>query len=141
MSTPDTRAKLPRGILRLRWARVRQGSSRRRRPFVSRAPRPGARARWSFALRSSSYAKVCGVTEIRGRTAVEIATSVRDSGDSGVLARASGLPTVRSLAAQLGVNRNTVASAYALLVNAGVAETDVGHRPQHHHDPQTGDDG
>lgn len=64
------------------------------------------------------------MTQFRGRTAVEIATSVRDLVDSGVLALDTELPTVRSLAEQLGVNRNTVASAYALLVKAGVAETD-----------------
>lgn len=54
---------------------------------------------------------------------MEIATSVRDLVDSGALALGTELPTVRSLAEQLGVNRNTVASAYALLVKAGVAET------------------
>lgn len=55
---------------------------------------------------------------------MEIATSVRDLVDSGLLDLGTELPTVRSLAEQLGVNRNTVASAYALLVKAGVAETD-----------------
>ncbi|MFE6611583.1 aminotransferase class I/II-fold pyridoxal phosphate-dependent enzyme [Amycolatopsis sp. NPDC057786] len=63
------------------------------------------------------------MTEFRGRTAMEIATSVRDLVASGVLAAETELPTVRSLAEQLGVNRNTVAAAYALLVKAGVAET------------------
>lgn len=49
---------------------------------------------------------------------------MRDLVDSGLLALDAELPTVRSLAGQLEVNRNTVASAYALLVKAGVAETD-----------------
>lgn len=60
---------------------------------------------------------------IRGRTATQIASSVRDLVDGGVLAPEAELPTVRTLAADLGVNRNTVAAAYALLVQAGVAET------------------
>jgi DNA-binding transcriptional MocR family regulator len=61
---------------------------------------------------------------IRGRTAAEIATSVRDLVDSGVLRPEAELPTVRALADRLGVNRNTVASAYGVLVTAGVAEAD-----------------
>ncbi|HZW43590.1 MAG TPA: aminotransferase class I/II-fold pyridoxal phosphate-dependent enzyme [Dermatophilaceae bacterium] len=68
-----------------------------------------------------SYDKVEAV--IHGRTAAEIATSVRDLVASGALAAEAELPTVRALADRLGVNRNTVASAYAVLVNAGVAET------------------
>lgn len=60
---------------------------------------------------------------MRGRTAAEIAASVRDLVDSGALASHAELPTVRALAEDLGVNRNTVAAAYALLVQAGVAET------------------
>ncbi|MGW7539774.1 aminotransferase class I/II-fold pyridoxal phosphate-dependent enzyme [Streptomyces sp. NPDC054770] len=60
---------------------------------------------------------------IRGTTAAEIAGSVRDQVASGELAPQSSLPPVRALAAELGVNRNTVALAYRRLVEAGVAET------------------
>lgn len=60
---------------------------------------------------------------IRGVTAAEIAGSVRDAVASGELAPQSSLPPVRTLAAELGVNRNTVALAYRRLVEAGVAET------------------
>ncbi|MFE2417099.1 aminotransferase class I/II-fold pyridoxal phosphate-dependent enzyme [Streptomyces hokutonensis] len=60
---------------------------------------------------------------IRGVTAAEIAGSVRDQVASGELAPRTSLPPVRTLAAELGVNRNTVALAYRRLVEAGVAET------------------
>jgi DNA-binding transcriptional MocR family regulator len=61
---------------------------------------------------------------IQGRTTVEIATSVRDLVAFGALPPGAVLPTVRALAERLGVNRNTVASAYTVLVKAGVAETE-----------------
>ncbi|MFF5517063.1 aminotransferase class I/II-fold pyridoxal phosphate-dependent enzyme [Streptomyces coeruleorubidus] len=60
---------------------------------------------------------------IRGTTAAEIAGSVRDQVAAGELVPHSSLPPVRALAAELGVNRNTVALAYRRLVEAGVAET------------------
>jgi DNA-binding transcriptional MocR family regulator len=60
---------------------------------------------------------------IRGTAAAEIAASVRDLVASGELAPRAVLPPVRALAAELGVNRNTVALAYRRLVEAGVAET------------------
>lgn len=60
---------------------------------------------------------------IKGTTAAEIAGSVRDQVASGELAPQTSLPPVRVLAAELGVNRNTVALAYRRLVEAGVAET------------------
>lgn len=60
---------------------------------------------------------------ISGLTAAEIAGSVRDQVASGELAPGAMLPPVRALAAELGVNRNTVALAYRRLVDAGVAET------------------
>ena len=60
---------------------------------------------------------------VRGITAAEIAGSVRDQVASGELAPRTSLPPVRTLAAELGVNRNTVALAYRRLVEAGVAET------------------
>lgn len=60
---------------------------------------------------------------ISGTSAAEIAGSVRDQVASGELAPGAMLPPVRTLAADLGVNRNTVALAYRRLVEAGVAET------------------
>ncbi|MET9076387.1 aminotransferase class I/II-fold pyridoxal phosphate-dependent enzyme [Streptomyces sp. NPDC004232] len=60
---------------------------------------------------------------VSGTTAAEIAGSVRDQVASGELAPRAVLPPVRVLAAELGVNRNTVALAYRRLVEAGVAET------------------
>lgn len=60
---------------------------------------------------------------IGGRTAEEIAGSVRDLVSVGELAAGAMLPPIRALAADLGVNRNTVAAAYRHLVAAGVAET------------------
>ncbi|WP_260470932.1 GntR family transcriptional regulator, partial [Streptomyces sp. RP5T] len=56
-------------------------------------------------------------------TATEIASSVLDLIASGQLAPQDLLPPVRKLAEELGVNRNTVASAYRQLVSAGEAET------------------
>ncbi|MFF7469053.1 aminotransferase class I/II-fold pyridoxal phosphate-dependent enzyme [Streptomyces sp. NPDC008092] len=60
---------------------------------------------------------------INGTTATEIAGSVRDLIASGQLVPQDPLPPVRKLAEELGVNRNTVASAYRQLVAAGEAET------------------
>ncbi|MFK0280916.1 aminotransferase class I/II-fold pyridoxal phosphate-dependent enzyme [Streptomyces sp. NPDC090499] len=60
---------------------------------------------------------------IYGTTAAEIAGSVRDLIASGELAPQDLLPPVRMLAEELGVNRNTVASAYRQLVAAGEAVT------------------
>jgi DNA-binding transcriptional MocR family regulator len=60
---------------------------------------------------------------IRGTTAAQIANSVRDLIASGKLAPGAALPPVRALAAELGVNRNTVATAYRQLVSTGVTET------------------
>jgi DNA-binding transcriptional MocR family regulator len=60
---------------------------------------------------------------IGGTTAAGIAASVRDLVGMGRLGAGDALPPIRSLARELGVNRNTVAAAYRLLVAAGVAET------------------
>ncbi|MFE7120268.1 aminotransferase class I/II-fold pyridoxal phosphate-dependent enzyme [Streptomyces sp. NPDC057654] len=60
---------------------------------------------------------------ISGTTAAEIAGSVRDLIASGELAPQDLLPPVRTLAEELGVNRNTVASAYRQLVAAAEAVT------------------
>lgn len=61
-----------------------------------------------------------GTLDISGSTAADIATSIRDRVESGLLAVGSPLPTIRALAADLGVNRNTVAAAYAHLAASGV---------------------
>ncbi|MEV7392771.1 GntR family transcriptional regulator [Streptomyces sp. NPDC091215] len=60
---------------------------------------------------------------ISGTTAAKIAGRVREQVASGELAPQAMPPPVRALAAELGVNRNTVALAYRRLVEAGVAET------------------
>ena len=57
---------------------------------------------------------------ITGQTPSEIAQSIRAAVDGGRLARGAALPTVRGLAEQLGVNRNTVAAAYRHLAEAGL---------------------
>ncbi|GAA2692642.1 aminotransferase class I/II-fold pyridoxal phosphate-dependent enzyme [Actinoplanes palleronii] len=59
---------------------------------------------------------------IQGETAADIADSVRVLVQRGELAAGASLPPMRVLAAQLGVNRNTVASAYALLAAAGIVD-------------------
>jgi DNA-binding transcriptional MocR family regulator len=60
---------------------------------------------------------------IGGTTAAGIAASVRDLVSTGQIGPGDALPPVRALAAELCVNRNTVAAAYQHLVGAGVAET------------------
>jgi DNA-binding transcriptional MocR family regulator len=60
---------------------------------------------------------------IGGTTAAGIAASVRDLVGAGRIGPGDLLPPIRALAAELGVNRNTVAAAYKQLVAAGVAET------------------
>jgi DNA-binding transcriptional MocR family regulator len=62
-------------------------------------------------------------TQIVGRSAAEIADSIRDLRDRGSLRAGDVLPPVRALATQLGVNRNTAVAAYRLLAAAGVAMT------------------
>lgn len=61
--------------------------------------------------------------EIVGTSAAAIFESVRGLVQAGQLRAGQELPTVRDLAASLGVNRNTVSSAYKRLVSAGVATT------------------
>ncbi|GAA5153572.1 aminotransferase class I/II-fold pyridoxal phosphate-dependent enzyme [Microbacterium pseudoresistens] len=56
----------------------------------------------------------------QGGTANEIADSIRARIDAGALVEGDALPTVRALADELGVNRNTVSAAYRSLSRAGV---------------------
>lgn len=58
---------------------------------------------------------------IDGKSASEIFDSIRQHITSGKLAKGETLPPVRELAAQLDVNRNTVAAAYKRLVTSGLA--------------------
>lgn len=58
---------------------------------------------------------------IDGKSASEIFDSIRQHITSGKLAKGATLPPVRELAAQLDVNRNTVAAAYKRLVTSGLA--------------------
>lgn len=60
---------------------------------------------------------------IEGSTAAEISESVRDLVERGAYVPGDHLPSVRSLAARLGVNRNTVLAAYRSLVTARIAAT------------------
>ncbi|WP_406625205.1 transcriptional regulator PtsJ [Acidovorax sp. SDU_ACID1] len=60
---------------------------------------------------------------IVGKTSAEIFDSIRSLTQTGALVPGQALPTVRELAAKLGVNRNTVSMAYRRLVNGGIAVT------------------
>ncbi|MDY0909746.1 aminotransferase class I/II-fold pyridoxal phosphate-dependent enzyme [Microbacterium sp. CFBP9034] len=61
--------------------------------------------------------------EISGRSASEIADSLRGLLQRGALRPGDALPPVRVLADSLGVNRNTVVAAYRQLAQAGVIVT------------------
>ncbi|MBP2435511.1 aminotransferase class I/II-fold pyridoxal phosphate-dependent enzyme [Microbacterium amylolyticum] len=63
------------------------------------------------------------VHKITGRTAAAIAEDVRAAIDRGDLGAGASLPSVRSLADDLGVNRNTVVAAYRHLSQAGLVES------------------
>ena len=60
---------------------------------------------------------------IVGRTAGEIAESVRELAERGQLTAGDPLPSVRALADALGINRNTVVAAYRQLAQAGIVES------------------
>ncbi|WP_330284251.1 aminotransferase class I/II-fold pyridoxal phosphate-dependent enzyme [Streptomyces sp. NBC_00588] len=64
-----------------------------------------------------------GGYRIEGRRAADIAGSVERAVGSGELEPGQLLPPMRELAAELGVNANTVASAYRILRERGVIET------------------
>lgn len=61
--------------------------------------------------------------EITGRSASEIADSLRSLAERGSLPPGVALPSVRALAERLGVNRNTVVAAYGELTRAGIVQT------------------
>lgn len=75
--------------------------------------------------------------KIHGKTATDIFDSVRTLVQSRQLPPGALLPPVRDLAVSLGVNRNTVASAYRRLVTAGIALTQgrLGTVIRHHDEP------
>jgi DNA-binding transcriptional MocR family regulator len=60
---------------------------------------------------------------IRGTGSEAIATDIEEAVSTGALAPGAELPPIRELAAQLGVNANTVAAAYRLLRERGAVET------------------
>ena len=60
---------------------------------------------------------------IVGRTAGEIAESVRELAERGQLTAGDPLPSVRALADALGINRNTVVAAWRQLAQAGIVES------------------
>ncbi|MGW4893579.1 aminotransferase class I/II-fold pyridoxal phosphate-dependent enzyme [Kitasatospora sp. NPDC004240] len=60
---------------------------------------------------------------IKGRRASDIAAGIEQGVSDGRLAPGTALPPLRDLAAELGVNPNTVAAAYRLLRDRGVIET------------------
>ncbi|MEU1627976.1 aminotransferase class I/II-fold pyridoxal phosphate-dependent enzyme [Streptomyces sp. NPDC020096] len=64
-----------------------------------------------------------GEYRITGRRATEIAADVERAIGDGALRPGQPLPPLRELAAELGVNPNTVAAAYRLLRDRGVIET------------------
>jgi DNA-binding transcriptional MocR family regulator len=66
---------------------------------------------------------VLGEYRIAGRGASGIAADIERAVGSGALRPGDTLPPLRGLAAELGVNPNTVAAAYRLLRDRGVIET------------------
>lgn len=64
-----------------------------------------------------------GVDAIAGTTASEVTDSVRDLVEQGAISPGDALPSVRALADHLGINRNTVVSAYRQLAALGLIES------------------
>ncbi|NJA58778.1 GntR family transcriptional regulator, partial [Streptomyces sp. NEAU-H3] len=64
-----------------------------------------------------------GEYRISGRRAADIAADVEQAVGRGELGPGDVLPPMRELAADLGVNANTVAAAYRTLRERGVIET------------------
>lgn len=61
--------------------------------------------------------------DISGRSASDIAESLRGLVERGALRPGDPLPPVRTLADSLGINRNTAVAAYRLLTSAGIVVT------------------
>jgi GntR family transcriptional regulator len=57
---------------------------------------------------------------------LQLVDQVRTAAAAGAVRAGEALPTIRGLAEQLRVNRNTVAKAYAELESQGIIETAVG---------------
>ena len=57
---------------------------------------------------------------------LQVADQIKAAAASGVLQPGEPLPSIRPLAEQLRLNRNTVAKAYAELENQGIIETIAG---------------
>ncbi|WP_344293104.1 GntR family transcriptional regulator, partial [Streptomyces synnematoformans] len=64
-----------------------------------------------------------GEYRIEGRGAAEISASIESGIGAGALRPGDPLPPLRTLAAELDVNPNTVAAAYRMLRERGVVET------------------
>jgi DNA-binding transcriptional MocR family regulator len=75
--------------------------------------------------------------EVSGGRASDIAASIEAAITHGRLAPGTALPPVRDLAALLGVNPNTAASAYRLLRDRGTVETRGRHGTQVRDSPAT----
>ncbi|MBS2963023.1 aminotransferase class I/II-fold pyridoxal phosphate-dependent enzyme [Actinocrinis puniceicyclus] len=75
--------------------------------------------------------------EVSGARASDIAASIEAAITHGRLSPGTALPPVRELAAQLGVNPNTAASAYRLLRDRGTVETRGRHGTQVRERPAT----
>ncbi|WP_415624003.1 GntR family transcriptional regulator, partial [Mycobacterium intermedium] len=60
---------------------------------------------------------------IEGTGAESIAANIEEAISRGALAPGATLPPIREVAADLGVNANTVAAAYRLLRERGAVET------------------
>lgn len=84
---------------------------------MSKAPPPSVH-RW--ATPTLGHVGPETAPPISGGSAAEIADSVRGLVERGRLSPGEALPPVRTLAEQLGVNRNTAVSAYRKLARSGI---------------------
>ncbi|MDB6021772.1 MAG: transcriptional regulator, GntR family [Pedosphaera sp.] len=57
---------------------------------------------------------------------LQVVDQIKSAAASGVLQSGESLPSIRPLAEQLRINRNTVSKAYAELENQGIIETVAG---------------
>lgn len=72
---------------------------------------------------AQSAANTPRAIDVSGRSAAEIAAALRERIERRELRPGDALPPIRTLAEQLGVNRNTVIAAYRILGQAGVIAT------------------